>query len=73
MITTAILLRALAIDTLGDGIVFGFVVSIGYLIAQTLNMAINPNFPRLLLYTLLNGRDFIVCTVVASVILTLWQ
>ena len=73
VITTAILLRALAIDTLGDGIVFGLVVSIGYLVAQTLNIAINPNFPRPLLYTLINAPYFIVCTVVASIILTLWQ
>lgn len=73
VITTATLLRALAIDTLGDGIVFGLVVSIGYLVAQTLNIAINPNFPRPLLYTLINAPYFIVCTVVASIILTLWQ
>lgn len=73
VITTAILLRALAIDTLGDAILFGLVVSIGYLVAQTLTIAINPNFPRPLLYTLINAPYFIVCTVVASIILTLWQ
>ncbi|MEV8379208.1 DUF1761 domain-containing protein [Kribbella sp. NPDC056861] len=73
VITTATLLRALAIDTLGDGIVFGFVVSIGYLVAQTANIAINPNFPRPLLYTAINAPYFIVCTLAASAILTLWQ
>jgi len=73
VITTAILLRALEITTIGDGIVFGLVVSIGYLVAQTLTIAINPNFPRPLLYTLINAPYFIVCTVAASVILTLWQ
>jgi hypothetical protein len=73
VITTAILLRALAVDTLGDGVVFGLVVSIGYLVAQTLNIAVNPNFPRPLLYTLINAPYFILCTVVASIILTLWQ
>ena len=45
VITTAILLRSLAIDTIGAGIAFGLIVSIGYLVAQTLNIAINPNFP----------------------------
>jgi len=73
VITTAILLRGLEINTVGEGIVFGLVVSIGYLVAQTLNIAINPNFPRPLLYTLINAPYFVVCTVLASIILTLWQ
>ena len=73
VITSAILLRSLDIDTLGNAIIFGLVISIGYLVAQTLNIAINPNFPRPLLYTLINAPYFIVCTVVASIILTLWQ
>lgn len=45
VITSAILLRALSVESLGDGIVFGLIVGIGYLVAQTLNIAINPNFP----------------------------
>jgi hypothetical protein len=73
VITTAILLRALEVASIGDGIVFGLIVSIGYLVAQTLNIAINPNFPRPLLYTLINAPYFIVCTVVAAIILTLWR
>lgn len=71
--TSALLLRALDITALGDGIVFGLVVSIGYLVAQTLTIAINPNFPKPLLYTVINAPYFIVCTVVASIILTLWR
>jgi len=51
VVTTATLLRALEVTAIGEGIVFGLVVSIGYLVAQTLNIAINPNFPRPLLYT----------------------
>lgn len=73
VITTAILLRALDITALGDGIVFGLLVGIGYLVAQTLNIAINPHFPRPLLYTLINAPYFIVCAVVAAVVLTLWR
>jgi hypothetical protein len=73
VITSAVLLRALAIADVGAGIIFGVVISIGYLVAQTLNIAINPNFPRPLLYTLINAPYFIVCTVAASVILTLWR
>ncbi|MEV6212942.1 DUF1761 domain-containing protein [Kitasatospora sp. NPDC051914] len=73
VITSAVLLRALEIESVGAGIGFGLVISIGYLIAQTLTIAINPNFPRPLLYTLINAPYFIVCTVTASTILTLWQ
>ena len=73
VITTAILLESLVIETVGASVVFGLIVSVGYLVAQTLNIAINPNFPRPLLYTLINAPYFIVCTVVTSIILTLWQ
>ncbi|WP_221358919.1 DUF1761 domain-containing protein [Streptomyces beigongshangae] len=73
VITSAVLLRALEIESAGAGIGFGLVISIGYLIAQTLTIAINPNFPRPLLYTLINAPYFAVCTVTASTILTLWQ
>ena len=73
VITSAMLLRALGVETLGDGIAFGLIVGIGYLVAQTMTIAINPNFPRPLLYTLINAPYFIVCTLAASVILTLWR
>jgi hypothetical protein len=73
IITSAVLLRALGVETLGDGIAFGLIVGIGYLVAQTMTIAINPNFPRPLLYTLINAPYFIACTLAASVILTLWR
>lgn len=73
VITSAVLLRALSVESLGDGIVFGLIVGIGYLVAQTFNIAINPNFPRPLLYGVINAPYFVVCTVIASVILTLWR
>jgi hypothetical protein len=73
VITTAILLRASDVTSVGDAIVFGLIVSIGYLVAQTLNIAINPNFPRPILYTLINAPYFIVCTVGAAIILTAWS
>ncbi|MEQ1567945.1 MAG: DUF1761 domain-containing protein [Myxococcota bacterium] len=73
VVTTATLLRALEIVSLGEGIGFGLVISIGYLVAQTMTISFNPNFPRPLLYTLINAPYFIVCTVVASAILTVWR
>ena len=73
VITSAVLLRALGVESLADGIVFGLLVAIGYLVAQTFTIAINPNFPRPILYGLVNAPYFIICTVVASIILTLWR
>lgn len=73
VVTSAVLLRALEVTALADGIAFGLIVGVGYLVAQTANIAINPNFPRPLLYTLINAPYFVVCTVAASVILTLWR
>jgi len=73
VMTSAVLLRALAVESLVDGVVFGLIVGIGYLVAQTFTIAINPNFPRPILYGLINAPYFIFCTLAASVILTLWQ
>jgi hypothetical protein len=73
VITSAVLLKALDVQSFGDGIAFGLIVGIGYLVAQTFTIAINPNFPRPILYGLINAPYFIVCSVAASVILTLWQ
>jgi hypothetical protein len=73
VITSAVLLKALDVTAIGDGVMFGLIVSVGYLVAQTANIAINPAFARPLLYTLINAPYFIVCGTVASIILTAWQ
>jgi hypothetical protein len=73
VITSAILLKALEVTAIGDGVIFGLLVSVGYLVAQTFTIAINPAFARPLLYGLVNAPYFIVCGTLASVILTLWQ
>ncbi|MDF1706219.1 MAG: DUF1761 domain-containing protein [Aeromicrobium sp.] len=73
VVTSAVLLRALHVEAIGDGIAFGLIVGIGYLVAQTMTIAINPNFPRPFLYTLVNAPYFIVCTVATAVILTAWS
>ena len=73
VVTSAVLLQALEVTAIGDGVTFGLIVGVGYLVAQTFQIAINPAFKRPLIYGLLNAPYFIVCTVIASVILTLWQ
>lgn len=73
VVTSAVLLRALGVEALGDGILFGLIVGIGYLLSMTFTIAINPNFPRPVFYTLLNAPSFLLSSVVASIILTLWR
>ena len=73
VVTSAVLLRALDVQSLADGIAFGLIVGVGYLVAQTFTIAINPNFPRPGFYTLLNAPAFLLSSVVASIILTLWR
>jgi hypothetical protein len=70
-VTTAILLRALDVTTIGDALVFGLLVGIGYLSAMTFQIAINPNFPRPLYYGVLNSPFFIISSLLTSVIVTL--
>ena len=73
VITSAVLLKALDVTAIGDGVAFGLIVGVGYLVAQTFQIAINPAFARPLYYGLVNAPYFVVCSVVAAIILTLWQ
>lgn len=68
-ITTAVLLRALDVASIGDAVVFGLIVGIGYLTAMTFQIAINPNLPRPVLYALINAPYFVVTSVISSVVL----
>jgi len=73
VVTSAVLMRALGIDAIGEAIAFGLIVGIGYLAAMTVTIAINPNFPRPLYYAALNAPGFVISSVVVSVILGLWR
>ncbi|WP_187278218.1 DUF1761 family protein [Methylobacterium sp. WL7] len=67
--TSAILLRALGITTYGDAFVLGALVGFGYLVPMTLNIAINPLFPRPFAYTALNAPFFVVGSLMSCTIL----
>lgn len=73
VVTSAVLMRALSVESLADGIAFGLIIGIGYLVAQTFQIAINPAFARPLVYGLINAPYFVLCSVIASIILTIWQ
>jgi hypothetical protein len=68
-LTTAVLVEALDLTSIGDAVAFGLVVGIGYLSAMTFQIAINPNFPRPLLYGAINAPYFVLTSVLSSVVL----
>lgn len=69
IVTSAVLLEALNVTALGDGLVFGVVVGFGYFVATMTNTAINPNMPRPLAYALVSGPYFLLSSVITSLIL----
>ena len=68
-VTSAVLMEALKIDGYGDALLFGLVVGVGYLAANTVTIAINPNFPRPLFYAAVSGGYNVVGSLIVSLIL----
>jgi Protein of unknown function (DUF1761) len=68
--TTALLLKALAIVSYGDAIVFGAFIGLGLLTPMVMVIAINPNFPRPFYYTAINAPYFVLGSILSCVILT---
>jgi len=68
VITTAALMAALGVDTVGDAVPFALVIGVGYLVANTVVIAINPNMPRPLFYSLISGAYHLVGIVVTALI-----
>lgn len=69
VVASAILLLALGITTYGDALALGALVGVGYLVPMTLNIAINPLFPRPFAYTALNAPYFVLGSVMSCAIL----
>lgn len=68
-IASAVLIYALNINSYGGAIEFALLVGIGYLVANTVNIAINPNIPRPILYGIISGSYHLICINLASVII----
>ncbi|SOE22491.1 Protein of unknown function [Spirosomataceae bacterium TFI 002] len=68
-ITTAILIYDLQIDNYGSAIEFGLIVGLGFLVANTMNIAINPNIPRPILYGIISGAYHLVGIVMVCTII----
>jgi hypothetical protein len=63
------LLSSLGVTSYGGALAFGALVGFGYLAATTVNVAINPNIPRPLLYGLVSGGYFVVGSLLSCSIL----
>jgi hypothetical protein len=67
--TSAILMDALNVSTFGSALEFAAIVGIGYLVANTVNIAINPNIPHPIFYGIISGSYHLVGILMVSVIL----
>lgn len=68
-IVTAVLMYALNIQSFGAALELSLIVGVGYLFANTVNIAINPNMPRPILYGVISGTYHLVGILTAGVIL----
>lgn len=68
-VASAILIYALKINSYEDAMMFAVIVGMGYLVANTVNIAINPNIPRPLLYGLISGTYHFVGILIVCIIL----
>lgn len=71
VITSALLMSALQIETLGTALAFGAIVGVGYLVAMTFQIAINPVFARPLFYGVINAPYFLLASLIISASLVL--
>jgi Protein of unknown function (DUF1761) len=69
VVTDSILLKVLGVASYVDALAFGAITGIGFLGAQTVNIAINPNFPRPFYYSAINVPYFLIGNMMACAIL----
>ena len=72
-IASAVLIYALNVSTLGDALEFSAIVGIGYLVANTVNIAINPNIPRPILYGIISGTYHLLGITIVNIILVVMK
>ena len=72
-ISLAIFMYALHVTSLTASLELALVLGIGFLVANTVNIAINPNIPRPILYGIISGAYHITGIVIAAVILFLMK
>ncbi|PBQ30891.1 hypothetical protein CNR22_03565 [Sphingobacteriaceae bacterium] len=68
-VATALLLYALEVSSYSLSIELALVVGIGFLVANTVNIAINPNIPKPLLYGFISGTYHLAGILLVCVVL----
>jgi hypothetical protein len=69
VLATGVLFYALHITTYGNALGLAAIVGVGYLVANTTNIAINPNIPRPLLYSAITSAYHMVGITLTCLIL----
>lgn len=72
-VASAVLIYSLNISTVGSALEFALLIGIGYLVANTVNIAINPNIPNPILYGVISGIYHLVGIIIVSVIIVLMK
>jgi hypothetical protein len=72
-IATAVLMYALNIQSFSTALEFALFVGVGYLVANTVNIAINPNIPRPILYGIISGTYHLLGILMVSTILVIMK
>lgn len=68
-IASALLMSALPIDSYGSAMALAVLVGIGYLVANTMNIAINPNIPKPIMYGIISSAYHMIGILIVFVIL----
>ena len=68
-IASALLMSALPIDSYGSAMALAVLVGIGYLVANTMNIAINPNIPKPIMYGIISGAYHMIGILIVFAIL----
>ncbi len=67
--TSAILMQWLNITSYGAAFLFALLVGFGYLVTNTVNIAINPNMPRPIAYGVIAGAYHLIAMVLVCMVL----
>ena len=68
-LASAVLFYALNVTSYGNAVGLAALVGIGYLVANTVNVAINPNIPRPFLYGSITGSYHLLGMVLVNLVL----
>jgi hypothetical protein len=72
-IASAVLVYALDIQSVSRATEFALLVGLGFLVANTVNIAINPNIPKPILYSIISGTYHLVGILIVSIILVVMK